>query len=764
MKLRLPAGLALLFVALVAHAAADDASFLLTASAQDFPRYFPGQLANGYVSTFTSPRGTEGTLAYMVALMDHTAGDVARPAAVPGFGEIDYSTGDSAAGHFWMNQVGLSPTIFTDYAQTLDLKTATLSTRYTYRDHGRDTAIEVRSFVDQAQPHLAATELALTPAFDGTVQLSFAFNLWAPAQPRYPLAELSGDQMQYAVAAHNQQLKALPPDIPDRAALWYHGDVQVLDKGGDTRDLTLWLDGRAARGATMAEAAALSLPAGIEVVDATLYRSQYRLALNLRVKVRKGQRYVFDKYVALSRQGWGGDAQADLALARAARQQGFAALAAAHRAAWATLWRSDVVIDGDPAAQRAVHADLYYLIANTTADTAWPVGACAMTPNYLGHVFWDSDAWVFPALLLLHPERAKSLLAFRQRSLPEAQARARARGYQGAMYPWEADPETGTEQIPHFAYVLSEREIHVTADVAIAQWQYYLASGDRAWLKRQAWPVLQAVAAFWTSRASWNAAKRRYEILHVTSVDEMYNDVPNDSFTNLVAAKALRIASRAAALVGARPDPRWARIAAGLYVPFSADGAHHLDFDPSVPHDLDSWGGSALPLLALPALDLPMDAGLRARDYAYALGAITRSHHDPNSMGLAPLSIAAADAGKPADAFAWFERNLDSQVMKPPFDVRSETAGNNTGYFITASAGMLQNLIYGFTGLRLDEHGLRQAYPPILPPSWHALSLRDVSVRGRHYDITVARQGDGTVTLSRRALDGQGATATSTSP
>jgi len=39
------------------------------------------------------------------------------------------------------------------------------------------------------------------------------------------------------------------------------------------------------------------------------------------------------------------------------------------------------------------------------------------------------------------------------------------------MCPWKADPEYGTGQTPHFAYVLGEREIHVNADIAIAQWQ-----------------------------------------------------------------------------------------------------------------------------------------------------------------------------------------------------------------------------------------------------------------------------------------------------
>src|ERR1700730_17156715 len=84
--------------------AASDPGFTLSASAADFDHYFPSYLANGYFSTMTAPRGTEGNLAYMVAFMDYAKDDIARPAAIPGWSEIDYSTGDSAAGHFWMNQ------------------------------------------------------------------------------------------------------------------------------------------------------------------------------------------------------------------------------------------------------------------------------------------------------------------------------------------------------------------------------------------------------------------------------------------------------------------------------------------------------------------------------------------------------------------------------------------------------------------------------------------------------------------------------------
>ena len=730
--------------------AAPDSSFTLTATAADFDHYFPSYLANGYFSTMTAPRGTEGNLAYMVGFMDYAKDDIARPAAIPGWSEIDYSTGDSAAGHFWMNQVALNPAVFKDYSQILNMREATLTTSYRYIDHQRSTQIKIITFVSEASTHLAATQISLTPDFDGTVQLSFALNLWAPHQPRLPLATLTGEEMQEAVAAHDMALAAIPPATPDRAPIWYHGDTHVLAADGDTKELTLWLDGRAEQGLGMAEAVALSLPAGVEASAVALYKSQYRLALNLNVKVQKNKTYTFTKFIAASRADWGADAKADITLATDARKAGFDAALEQHRAAWRDLWRSDIAIDGDARAQTAVHSDLYYLLATSTADTHWPMGACGLSTGYTGHAFWDSDTWVFPALLLLHPERAKSLVMFRSFTLAAAQGRAQARGLKGAMYPWEADAENGSEQTPHFAHVLGEREIHVNADIAIAQWQYWLATHDRDWLKKYGWPVMRNVADFWASRASWNSDKHRYEIVHVTSVAESYNDVPNDTFTNVSAQKALNIAAAAAALVGERADPHWAEVAAKLYIPFSETEQRHLDFDAGVPRE--PLEGSTLGLLMYPSLDLPMTAKIRRNDFDYTMISVREGHREPHGMGMAPASIAAAAVGDAPLAVAWLQSNFTSNLIRPPFNVRLETANNNTGYFITASGGFLQNLIYGFSGLRIAEKGLVGAYAPVLPPDWKSMTLKDIVFRGQRYDITIDRDASGRVILTRKSL------------
>jgi trehalose/maltose hydrolase-like predicted phosphorylase len=729
--------------------AASDASFELSAAFQDLPGYFPGYLGNGYLSTLTAPRGTEGTRAYLAAFMDYAPGDMSRPAAIPGWTEIDFNPGAAGERYEWLNRATLSERHFSGYQQTLDLRAAILTTRYRYLDRGRTTAIEVRTLVSEAAPHLAATQLKVTPDYDGTVQLSFALLLWAEHAPRFPLAQMSGPEVEEAVAAQGLSLEPQPPATPDRATVWYPGYTEVRSSEGDAGSLSLWLAGKAREGLPMAMAATVALPQGVPAQQVSLHRGRHRLAFDVSMKVERGHTYVFTKYIAVSREGWGGTATDDLTLALDARESGFDRLLERQRAAWDALWQADVLIDGDSQAQQAVHSELYYLLAASTVDTAWALGACALTPGYANHVFWDSDTWIMPALLLLHPERARPLVAFRAHTLEAARQRARQHGVEGAMFPWESDPENGSDQTPHSAVVLADTEIHVNADVAIAQWQYYLATLDRDWLRTEGWPVIREVARFWASRATWNATAHRYEILHVTSVAESNNDIPNDTFTNVSAAKALRIAAAAARAVGKRPDPLWERIAGALYIPFAEGGAHHLAFDPSVVHHGEDFGGGPLALLFLPSLDLEMSPQLRRSDYEYGIRPNAAERVGAAPMGIAPRSIAAATLGSDTDATTWFATNFTGGTLKPPYNVRTETASNNVGYFLTGSGGYLQSLLYGFSGLRIRDAGLVEAYAPLLPAGWKSLTLHNLLFRGQRMDIRIERNAAGVVRLTR---------------
>lgn len=744
--------------------AAEDPSFNFTATEKDFDLYFPAYLANGFFTTMTSLHGTDATDSHMVGLMDYTTGDVSRLAAIPSWSEIDYS--DGAA---WLNQTPVSKQAFRDYRQTLNMYDASLETHYMWVNGENRSQIDARAFVSESDAHLAGVSLTITPDFDGTIRLRFTLRPHPAPEHRLLLDRMSMQELRNAMRGQitgptndpsgfgqpdrnkpSEATVVMPEDRTKagRAAIWYAGETQTLFYGGDAGKYLLWIKGRTPNGSQWAEAAAVQLPANVKPANVELHQSAQLVELEVTLAVHKGTSYTFHKYVAGSREGWG-EADDSVAQAKNARAQGMKSLFDRHASAWHDLWKSDIRVEGNDDIQRTIHSDMFTLFENATVDTHWAMQAMGMTPYYYGHVFWDSDSWDFPALLLLHPDRARTLANFRFHTLNEAKTRARNYGYAGAMYPWESDPDRGTEVMPRFLYQLSERENHVDGDIAIEEWQYYLASGDREWLRQAGYPVIHELAAFWKSRSTYNAQLNRYEIHHVTSPDEAYDDVSNDAFTNAVAQKALRCAISAAQVLGVPADPDWKVIADKMYIPFSDSEQRHLDFDVSTPHDKHTWMGSAISWLAYPPLDLKMSPEVRRNDFTFSIQALHELSPDSNDMLPVMLPTVAAELGDENEASKWLQASMGG-FLKPPFNVRSETALNNATHILCVSSGYLENFIYGFTGLRMTDDGLTPVYPPLLPTGLKSLTLKSIVWRGKRMEIYVARDQTGQAKLSQR--------------
>jgi len=71
----------------------------------------------------------------------------------------------------------------------------------------------------------------------------------------------------------------------------------------------------------------------------------------------------------------------------------------------------------------------------------------------------------------------------------------------------------------------------------------------------------------------------------------------------------------------------------------------------------------------------------------------------------------------------------------------SETPTNNAVNFLTGAGGFLQQVIFGYTGLRLDESGLEAQFPPVLPSPITRLVLHALHVRGGLVDVVVDSTG-----------------------
>src|SRR5215212_8173533 len=228
-----------------------------------------------------------------------------------------------------------------------------------------------------------------------------------------------------------------------------------------------------------------------------------------------------------------------------ARRRGAAELVDRHRAAWAERWRdADVAIEGDLELQRAFRFGLFHLISSADPDSDLAsVGARGLSgPGYKGHVFWDTEVFILPFFTYTHPPSARSLLAYRYRTLDAARARAASLGYRGALFAWES-ADTGEDVTPTEAIgpdgrripiLTGEQEHHIAADVAWAVWRYWEATGDDEFLAEMGAEIILETARFWASRARVDAGGTSH-IDKVIGPDEYHEGIHDNAFTNVMA-------------------------------------------------------------------------------------------------------------------------------------------------------------------------------------------------------------------------------------
>jgi trehalose/maltose hydrolase-like predicted phosphorylase len=458
--------------------------------------------------------------------------------------------------------------------------------------------------------------------------------------------------------------------------------------------------------------------------------------------VREGETYEVVKYVGVdTAQTAPAPRVAALRASRAAATLGWGALLAADAAAWRRLWRSDVVLPGQPELQSWVRAALHSLLSSARAGVDASLAPAGLSSdNYAGLVFWDAETWMYPGLLALHPDVARSTLDYRYRTMPAARANARALGLRGTLYPWNSgsrgDVPTECHSVdpPH-----CRTQVHLQGDVALAAWQYFLATGDRAWLRARGWPILQAVAEFFASRAVRNA-DGSYSLDDVAGPDEYSNGVNDAVFTNAGAAVALRNAARAARILGLAAPAAWTAIADRLRIPFDAEKQVFLQYD--------GYRGTKIKqadtVLLLYPLEWPMPREVAARTLDF-YAQLT----DPEGPAMTDSvhAIDAAAIGEPGCATYTYLMRSIRPFVREPFaqfaEARGEKAGAHdalAGYpalsFHTGSGGFLQVFTHGLTGLRLRED--RVVLDPLLPPQLaDGVTVTGLDWQGRTFDVAI---------------------------
>lgn len=469
---------------------------------------------------------------------------------------------------------------------------------------------------------------------------------------------------------------------------------------------------------------------------------------------------------------------------------GAAGLLAAHTRAWAARWdRADVQIGGDDETQRQVRFALYHLIGAAHADERASVGARALTgERYRGHVFWDTETFVWPFYLFTAPETARALLMYRFHTLAGARAKAQDLGYRGALFAWEST-DTGEETTPPFITVpgLGRQQIltglqehHLAADIAYAIVQYRQASGDDAFFFGYGAEMLLEIARFWASRAH-AGPDGRFHISTVIGPDEYHDSVDDNAYTNVMAGWALRAGANAAAELAQAEPARWSalrsrialeddepgewrRVADALVTGFDPRtgifeqfaGYHQLGEIDLRDHDTAAMtldvklGWDALQRLqALKQADVVMLLFLLWDNFAPDVRAANFHFYEPRTTHDSSLSpsihaLVAARLGDLPLADSYLRR-----AVRIDLDfARKGWAGASGGVHIAALGGIWQALAFGFAGFYPSDEGLR--FRPQVPAHWRELRL-PLQWRGRQLRILARADGSAEISLEQGA-------------
>ena len=221
-----------------------------------------------------------------------------------------------------------------------------------------------------------------------------------------------------------------------------------------------------------------------------------------------------------------------------------------HIKLWERCWQqADIVIEGDRTAQQAIRYNMYQLLINGPRKTGSIGAKFLSSEGYLGHVFWDTEIFIFPFYLYNFPGIAKNMLMYRYETLSGAIKNAELAGYGGAKYGWET-ATTGEDVTPRFASKLERtirliytgtEEDHIVSDVIYAVERYFRVTGDTEFLLRYALEMVFQTARFWKSRAVLSGDV--FEIKTVIGPDEFHEHVNNNAYTNFLVKWHLKLAA-----------------------------------------------------------------------------------------------------------------------------------------------------------------------------------------------------------------------------
>ncbi len=630
------------------------------------------------------------------------------------------------------------------FEQRLDLAAGVYSYRFDYRDAaGRTTRVEMTRFASIRHAHRVFMRYTITPLdHDASIRI---------------LAGISA-----AVFSNTTRERQFRVTRLDAAA----DGTCLLDACTPARGIDVQL-----RVATTSVGPAAPARVRGEIAHQAAY-------VAFEFAGARGRPIILERAVVVGcaedgRHGVAVDADAELA---AAGEQGFAAALEEQRTHWRQLWdRGDVTIEGDDRAQRYLRFSLYHLLAAAPRFTdrlSVPVKLLS-GEYYQGNTFYDTDLYIVPFYTFTIPELARTCLAFRCEGLARGREIARQMGYAGAKLAWQAGPY-GEECLgPWYRFV--HTNIHINADVAYSLVQYWLATGDDAFMAVRGLELLVESARFYVSRATHDLRGDVYHLINVSGPDEGHCESTDNFYTNYLVSRTLSWAAdfaeqfagqkEAAALLeqlGVTEAERrhWRHVAERLPLRFDPTTGVHEQFDgfhrlPPPPPDLltnrKDWFVPLARYQAMNQPDVVMAMVLFRERFRREVQRANWEFYKDKSLNFSSMSF-ALNAIMAAEMDE-LERAYREFLVCAGSDVDEELTGRRdtfAGLHGTAMGGTWMAAVFGFGGVSLSEMGLR--ITPKLPRQWRALRFV-LSLRGRAVRVDIGQRQVSLEVQGRGILD-----------
>jgi len=455
---------------------------------------------------------------------------------------------------------------------------------------------------------------------------------------------------------------------------------------------------------------------------------------------------------------------------------------AKHLEEWSKFWSaSDLDLPKDPGPTDALRFSLYHLQSSAALAPQTSIPAKALTGRaYEGHIFWDTEIFIFPFFLYTNPAIARQLLLYRYNTLSGARKRATDLGFQGAFYAWESTV-SGEDVTPRFVSILEKdsektptkipiftgpQELHITADIAWAIFKYWDATLDHLFMCEYGVEILIETARFWVSRVVFS--KGHYHLKEIVGPDEYHHGVTDNAFTNWMVHFNLKVAIQMVNWLSnehsdrfselseklkltMRETSEWANVMKRLYVPLPGkDGVieQFEGFFDLKPVKLSQNEKTQAPISRLfdwksvnqmrivKQADVLMIPFLFPGQLPTSVVRANYEYYEPitdHGSSLSPCVHAAVAAriGKIDDALKYWRESLY-------FDLHNTMSNSQLGIHAAALGGTWQVLVFHLLGVRLSENGfvMDEKATALLPAEWNGLKI-NLKYRNSTYSITL---------------------------